>query len=253
MTIKETLEECFNAYFQQYGYTYADEPKKLDSIIAEIHSNATVDYKDAIIDFQSQKIKDKRVECLGDPKLYTNRDTEDHNEQFQRRVTYSVGSESTKSSYRGWSTSGDLKASYQGVGASANVSYERNWAETHTYTESTQRTEMFDEYILVPSETRLKVSIKKQFTIFNCQVRDLLVTFKRSSRSQIKCKVQYGHRNKTTTEPFELKDILELKHKIAKCDQKGFTVHMSGKCTWSETSVYLHRSAPEPLQGLDIM
>lgn len=249
MTINEVLEEHFMAYLQQYGYTYADDPKKLEEVLADIHANATVKYDDAIIDFESKKQINRKRDNIGDPKVYTNQETVDHTEQFQRSVTYSVGSEITKTKWRGWSTTGGLTASYQGAGASATVTYERGKAEVQTQVESTQRTEWFDEYVLVPSETRVKVVVEKQFMIFNCKVLNLKVTFKKS-KFQIKCKVQFGPKSQMKTETFKFMEI--FKNDVITSNQKGVTIRMGGKYVWPETSVHLRRYDPEPLKGLDI-
>ena len=103
-------------------------------MLADIHANAIVKVDDAIMDFQTRKAVDKKLEYIGDPKIFTNRETDDRNEQFKRSVTYSVGSESTKAKWSGWSTSGGLTGTYQGVGASASVAYERGKSETQMYT-----------------------------------------------------------------------------------------------------------------------
>ena len=248
VTIDEVLEERFIAYLQQYGYKYADDRKKLDETLADIHANAIVKFDDATIDFQTRKAVDKKLENIGDPKIFTNRGTEDRNKQFQRSVTYAVGSESTKAKWCGWSTSGGLTGTYQGVGASASVAYERGKSETQTYAESTQRTEVFDESVLVPSETCVKVVVEKQFIVFNCSVSGLEVTFKKN-KAQVKCRVKFGHRDQIKNENFKIKEI--FKSDIMSSNQKGFTVRMSGKCIWSEMCVYLRRYDPEPLQGLD--
>ena len=248
MTVYEVLEERFSAYLQKFGYTYDDDRKKLEEILADIHTNATVKFDDAVIDFLTRKQVEKKLENIGDPKIFTNREMEDHNEQFQRSVAYSVGSEITKSKWCGWSTSGELTGTYQGVGALASVGYEKGKSETRTHTESTQRTEVFDESVLVPSETRVKVVVEKQFVTFNCKVSGLEVTFKKN-KAKIGCRVKFGHKGKTSNETFKIKQIFD--GDIVSSNQKGITVRMSGKCIWSETSVCLRRYDPEPLQGLD--
>lgn len=248
MTIDEVLEEHFTAYLKKCGYTYVDDRRRLDEMLVDIHANAIVNVDNAIIDFQTRKVADKTLENIGNPKIFTNPETDDRDKQFQRSVTYSVGSESTKAKWCGWSTSGGLTGTYQGVGASASVSYEKGKSETQTYAESTQRTEVFDESVLVPSETRVKVVVEKQFVVFNYDVSGLEVTFKKN-KAQIKCRVKTGHREKTSNETFKLKEI--FKRDIMSSNQKGFTVRMNGKCIWSETCVYLRRYDPEPLQGSD--
>lgn len=222
----------------------------MDAALTEICANATVNYDNAIIDFPSQKQMDRQQKYIDDPTIFTNSETEDCHKQFQKSVTYAVGTEVTKTKWHGWSTSGGLSATYQGVGATAAVGYERGKAEASTLAKNEQRQQTFDECILVPSETRVKVAIEKQFMVLNCKVCDLRVTFKKN-KSQVKCKVQFGQKCKIKNETFSLKDV--FKNDIASSNQKGITVRMNGKYTWSETSVYLRRFDPEPLQGLDIM
>ena len=248
MTVYKVLEERFSAYLQKCGYTYDDDDRKLEEILVDIHENATVKFDNAVIDFLTREQVDKKLENIGDPKIFTNRDMDDRNEQFQRSVTYLVGTETTKSKWRGWSTSGGLTGTYQGVGASASIGYEKGKSETHTHAESTQRTEVFDESVLIPSETRVKVVVKKQFVTFNCNVNSLEVTFKKN-KARIACRVKHVHTDKTSNQTFKIKEI--FKEDIMSSNQKGFTIRMSGKCIWSETSVYLRRNHPEPLQGLD--
>ena len=245
VTVIEILEERFNAYLQQYGYTFVGDEQKKEATLADIHKNAKVNYDEATIDFRSQKQMNKKVEPIGVPKEYTNHEIEDRNEQFQRNVTVLVGSERSKTSWSAWSTSAELNASYQGVGASAGVGYEKGKSRTITRTESIERTESFDECVLVPRETRVKVSVEKQVTVFKCNVSDLLVTFKKN-KSQIKCKIQFGHKGQTKTETFKLKEI--FKNDIISSDQKCIIIRMGGKYEWSETCVYLRRYDPEPLQ-----
>ena len=246
VTVSEILEECFIAYLQRYGYTYSDDPKKLESILSDIHASATVKYDDAIVDFETRKQVDVKLENYGEPKVYINRETEDQYNTFQRNVKYTVGSESATSKWQGWSTSGGLSASYQGTGASGTVGYERGKAEAYTQSESVERDEVFDETILVPSETRVKVAVEKQFVVYKCNVNDLIVTFKKN-KSQIKCQVKFGPREKTSNETFKLKHILEKD--IISDDRRSITVKMKGKCMWSETRVYLRRYPSEPLQA----
>lgn len=220
----------------------------MDKALADIHENATVKFDDAVIDFLTRKQVDKKLENIGDPKVFTNRETEDRNEQFQRSVTFSVGSESTKEKWCGWSTSGGLIGTYQGVGASASIGYEKGKSETHTRSESTQRIETFDEGVHVPSETRVKVVVEKQFATFNCNVSGLEVTFKKK-KARINCMVKIGHKERVVNETFKIKQI--FKSNLVSSNQKEFTLRLSGKCIWSETCVYLRRFDPEPLQGLD--
>lgn len=246
VTVSEILEECFIAYLQRYGYTYSDDPKKLESILSDIHASATVKYDDAIVDFETRKQVDVKLENYGEPKVYINRETEDQYNTFQRNVKYTVGSESVTSKWQGWSTSGGLNASYQGAGASVAVGYERGKAEAYTQSESVERDEVFDETILVPSETRVKVAVEKQFVVYKCNVNDLIVTFKKN-KSQIKCQVKFGLREKTSNETFKLKHILEKD--IISDDRRSITVKMKGNCVWSETRVYLRRYPSEPLQA----
>jgi hypothetical protein len=248
VTIDEVLEERFTAYLQEFGYTYADDRRGLDEMLADIQANAIVKFDDAAIDFQTRKAVDKKLENIGDPKIFINRGTDDRNEQFQRSVTYSVGSENTKAKWSGWSTSGGVTGTYQGVGASASVAYERGKGETQSYAESTQRTEVFDESVLVPSETHMKVVVRKQFVVFSCGVKSLEVTFKKK-KAQVTCRVKLGHRGKIKTEKFKINEI--FKNDVLSSNQKGLTVRMNGKCIWSETCVYLRRYEPVPLQGSD--
>ena len=143
-----------------------------------------------------------------------------------------------------------MSATYQGVGATAAVGYEKGKLEAYAATKHAQHEERFDEAVLVPSETQVEAAIEKQFMVFNCKVHDLWVTFKKI-KSQVKCKVQIGHKGKIKNETFSLKDV--FKNDIASSNQKDITIRMNGKCTWSETTVHLRRFDPEPLQVLDIM
>lgn len=244
VTVIEVLEERFDAYLQKFGYTFIDSQQDKESKLADIHNNATVNSDKASIDFRSQKKINEKEEQIGNPKEYTNRETEDHSEQFQGSVALTVGSETSKTSWSAWSTSAELTASYQGVGASAGVGYEKGKSKTFTKSESIERTESFDECVLVPKESRVKVCVKKKVTDFKCNVSDLLVTFKKN-KSQIRCKVQFGHKRQTKNETFKLKEI--FKDDVISNDHKGVVIQMNGKYVWSETCVYLHRYDPVPL------
>lgn len=248
ITITEILEESFHAYLQQYGYTFVDDQKKLDENFEEINKNADVKFAEAQIDFQTRKQVDIKLENIGNPKIYTNRETKDHYEQFEEKVTYSVGSENVKTNWSGWSVTGAATATYQGAGASGGVGYERVTSEEQKVCEAKEHTETFNETVHVPGETRRKVAVEKQCVQVTCKVSDLLVTFKKS-KSQIKCKVEFGHRKQKKNETFKLKNI--FKDTVVSDTKNDVTIRMCGKYIWTETSVYLRRYDPEPMRGLD--
>ena len=207
----------------------------MENIFEKILSNAKVKYDDATIDFQSLTQEVQSRDNIGDSVVYTNYETEDREDRFNRTVEYSVGSESSKTNTSGWSVSGGLDAAYKGVGVKTGASYSKGQSETHTETKSTTHMHTFDEPILVPSESKVTVTVRKQVKVFNCQVHDLLITFPRKE-TKFKCMIQYGQRREKKKEEFKLKYIFK---DDADVKSTTVTVRMGGRYIWYEPSVYI--------------
>lgn len=236
--IRDDLREKFQAYIQQLGLTCIDD---LDAKLEAIEDQAIVTYDDAIIDFTTQRIETK-LSYIGTPKVFTNSKLNDQEEQFHEDVTYTVGSETSKTKVKGWSVSGGLVGGYEGVQAGAGATYERQTHKTHLAFRGVDRTETFDKTIIVPRESHVKVAIEKQVKTFICNVKDLKVTLS-SKKLTINCKCERKEKKKPKAVMFKLEDIFS-NHS----DGKELTIRVNGKCTWSETSVSVHCFDPEPLQ-----
>ena len=243
--IRDDLREKFQAHIQQLGLTCVDD---LDAVLEDIEDQATVTYDDAIIDFTTQRVETK-LSYIGTPKVFTNSKLNDHEEQFHEDVTYTVGSETSKTKVQGWSVSGGLVGGYEGVQAGAGATYERQTHKTQLAFRGVDRTETFDKTILVPRESRVKVAIEKQVKTFICNVKDLKVTLS-GKKSTIKCKCEKKEKKKQPkAKVFRFEDIFGDGSNHS--DGKELTIRLkplNGKCTWSETSVSVHCFDPEPLQ-----
>lgn len=246
--ISEALKEGFQAHLQRFGQRCVDSQKNVDKQLEEIEAHATVSYTDAIIEFKSQKVETK-LENIGNPNVCINKNTEDTEKPFQKNITYTVESESSKTKVSGWSVNTGLVGTYQGVGVSAGATYKRQKILTSMTCEGTEREEVFNDSILVPAESSVRVAIEKRFDSYVCKVKDLLVTFD-DRHSCIKCKIESGRT--TRRRDIKLADIF-----VKERDQRNrdrLTVRLNGKCKWSETTVYLRRFDPEPLKVFrDIM
>ena len=222
----------------------------LNAIMEDLETHATVNYDDATIDFTTQRVE-TRLSYLGTPKVFTNTDNEDREEQFTEIVTYTVGSETSKTRVKGWSVSGGLVGGYEGVQAGAGATYESQTIKTQLAVQGVERTENFDKIIVVPRESRVKVAIEKRIETFMCDVSDLVVTFS-GKKSTIKCKVGKMEKPKQVkTKTFQLEDVFgsgsdHPHHHLI--HGKELTLRLNGKCTWTETSASVQCNDPEPLQ-----
>ena len=238
--ISDALKKGFHSHLQRFGLKCLED---IDKQLENIEARATVSYADAVIDFDTQKVETK-LGRIGDPKECINSKAEDRVEQYQKSVKYVVGSENSKTKVRGWSVSGGLVGSYQGVGANVGVEYGRQKISTRTSMECTEREETFSDSILVPSESRVKVTVQKRLDTCDCEVRDLLVTFHRRC-SSIKCRYECANEKGTKSRKFQLGDVFTEQRDPT--NRTDLTIKLNGKCQWSETTVYLHRSEPEPV------
>ena len=252
MIVREGLIQKFTAFLQESGRTCVDD---LNAVMEEIEAHAMITYDDAIIEFTTQRVETK-LSSLGTPKVFTNSDSEDREEQFTETVTYTVGSETSKTRVKGWSVSGGLVGGYEGVQGGAGATYESQTIKTQLAVQGVERTENFDKIIDVPRESRVKVSIEKQIEIFTCDVSDLVVTFS-GKKSSIKCKCGKKEKKQVKNKTFQLEDVFgsgssgeEGSHGHGHPHHHGkeLTVKLNGKCTWSETSASVKCSDPEPLQ-----
>ena len=245
MIIRDGLREKFEAYLLEQGLTCVDD---LDTILEDIEDHATVTYDKAIIDFTTQRVETK-LSFIGTPKVFKNNEMNDHEEQFQESVVYTVGSETSKTKVQGWSVSGGLVGGYEGAQAGAGATYERQTHKTKLAFQGVDRTETFDKTILVPKESRVQVAIEKRIETFICDVKGLVITLS-GKKSTIKCKCESKENKKPTkAKTFRLEDIFGdgSRHSHGRELNLGLKP-LNGKCTWSETSASVHCSDPEPLQ-----
>ena len=248
MIIREGLIQKFNVFLQESGRTCADD---LNVVMEEIEAHASVNHDDAMIDFTTLRVETK-LSSLGTPKVFTNSDSEDREEQFTETVTYTVGSETSKTRVKGWSVSGGLVGGYEGVQGGAGATYESQTIKTQLAVQGVERTENFDKIIYVPRESRVKVSIEKRIETFMCDVSGLVVTFS-GKKSSIKCRCGKKEKKQVKSKTFQLEDIfgsgLSGQDSHGHHHGRELTIRMNGKCTWSETSASVQCSDPEPLQN----
>ena len=250
MIIREGLVQKFNAFLEESGHTCADD---LNAIMEEIEAHATVNHDNASIDFTTLRVETK-LSTLGTPKVFSNSNSEDREEQFTETVTYTVGSETSKTRVKGWSVSGGLVGGYEGVQGGAGATYESRTIKTQLAVQGVERTENFDKVIYVPRESRVKVSIEKRIETFICDVSDLVVTFS-SKKSSIKCKCGKTEKKQTKAKAktFQFEEVFGSEPSGEDSHShhhhgKDLTVRLNGKCTWSETSASVKCSDPEPLK-----
>ena len=240
MIIRDDLREKFQAYLLELGLTCVDD---LDELLEDIEDHATVTYDKAIIDFTTQRVETK-LTFIGTPKVFTNNKMNDHEEQFQENVTYTVESETSKTKVQGWSVNGGLVGGYEGVQAGAGPIYTIH--KTQLAFQAVDRTETFGRKILVPRESRVKVSIEKQAETFICDVKGLVATLS-SKKSTIRCNCgSKENKKRTKAKTFRLEDIFGDGSNHSHGKELNFG--LNGKCTWSETNIIVHCSDPEPLQ-----
>ena len=236
ITIAETLQERFHEYLNECGYKYHDD-RTLEDVLEEICEDATVDYDKATIDFQSLTQKIEPQENIGDSVEYTNNGAEDQERSFNRTVEYSVGSESCKTTVHGWSTSGEVHASFKGVGAKAATTHTTSTSKMHKQAEGTKTTHTFNESIYVPSESKVRVTVKKKVKVTNCKVYGLSVTFQRK-KAKFNCIIQSGQKRKNRKEEFKIKNIFSDNVDVK---SSTVTVRMGGNYIWFEPSVYIDK------------
>jgi hypothetical protein len=242
--IRESLIQKFTTSLQGSGHICVDD---LNAVMEEIEAHTTINHDDATIEFTTQRIETK-LSSLGTPKVFTNRNSEDREEQFIETVTYTLGSETSKIRVKGWSVSGGLVGGYDGVQGRAGATYESQTMKTQLAVQGVERTENFDKIIYVPRESRVKISIEKRIEIFTCNVSDLVVTFS-GKKSSIKCKCRRKDKNQVKKKTFQLEDVFESGPSGEDAyHRKELTIRLNGKCTWSETSATVKISDPEPLQ-----
>ena len=246
MIIRDSLIQKFHAFLQESGRTCVDD---LNTIMEDIEAHAMVNHDNATIDFTTQRVETK-LSTLGTPKVFTNSNSEDCEEQFAETVTYTVGSETSKTRVKGWSVSGGLVGGYEGVQGGAGATYESQTIKTQLAVQGVERTENFDKIIFVPRESRVKVSIEKRIETFMCDVSDLVVTFS-GKKSSIKCKCGKKDKKQAKNKTFHLGDVfgsgLSGEDSHGHHHGKELTIRLNGKCTWSETSASVQCSDPEPL------
>ena len=236
MIIRDSLIQKFHAFLQESGCTCVDD---LNAIMDDIEAHATVNYDNATIDFTTQRLK-----------VFTNNKSEDCEEQFTETVMYTVVSETSKTKVKGVLVSGGLVGGtgYEGVQGGAGETYQN---QMQPAVQGVGRTETFDTTIFVPRETRVKVSIEKRIETFTCDVTDFVVTFS-GKKSSIKCKCRKKDEKQAKNKMFQIEDIFESgpcgEDSHSHHHEKELSIRLNGKCTWSETSISLQCSNPEPLK-----
>ena len=246
MIIRDSLIQKFHAFLRESGCTCVDD---LNAIMDDIEAHATVNYDNATIDFTTQRVETE-LSYLGTLKVFTNNKSEDCEEQFTETVMYTVVSETSKTKVNGVLVSGGLVGGtgYEGVQGGAGETYQN---QMQLAVQGVGRTETFDTTIFVPRETRVKVSIEKRIETFTCDVTDFVVTFS-GKKSSIVCKCRKKDEKQAKNKMFQIEDIFESgpcgEDSHSHHHEKELSIRLNGKCTWSETSISLQCSNPEPLK-----
>lgn len=246
MTFNKTLQEKLLNHIQKEGYNFSDDENALEENVEDILKNATLNFRDAEIDFSSsQKEKKPRRRLSKSDHSFTNESGEDKDELFREKIVHAEGSQSAKSKSRGWSVGGALGLSYQGSGALAGVSYSRSKSTSYIETEHKQYEREYEKTVRVPGRSVVKVAVIEQVKEFRCPVCGVEVTFEKDvSNETITCKVSRENKS-SDKKKFKFGDVFKEATTIN--EKGGLVLKMDYDFVWSETSTCIHEYDPEPL------
>ena len=173
--------------------------------------------------------------------------TTDANEShtYDKEITYEVGNEYTVTNSSEWNICGGLSATYQGVGATANIGYTKRQSEMIKKTKTTTDKQHITETVTVPPRSKVKVAVVQKYQKKECKVKNVKLTFPKNA--EIKCKVKNRQtrsdnvKNHTCPIKEVLKDFIENQ------DADPLIARLDGKYVWVETGLALNKGKPEPI------
>ena len=202
------------------------------------HSQVEVDLS-SITEFDPIK------KCLGDPVTFTNNENVDSSKTFTQTVEYIKGTELTETVTSGWSITGGLSATYQGVGASTGIGYTEQQSETMKQIRGEkEKKDMTDTFLVKPHSSR-KATVIRTIQRKECRVRNILLSFPQNAK--LKCKFHVkGNPNDVKKKPhFPIREILD--DYIENKSTNPLTAKLEGKCVWVETNLFVNVEKDEPL------
>ena len=250
MNIIKTVEVSFDDYLKEHKYTFATDNDKRKAYLqlANIIESSDVKCDEVTVDLQTYEKNYRSIEQIGTgyPQEFTNEQYYHKDYDFNHEVQYAFGSESSETIWSGWSTSAELSGSYCVFGVTAGakgvLAYKKGKSTLSKTTKNTTVTQHFNGTFFMPSRTQRMVSPRQKRTVFQCNVKDIQVIFKKKSR--INCRVITPDK-KRIKKSFKLQEI--LKDHITGNEKGQITIQMNGQFIWWESCTYLALDDPVPL------
>ena len=215
-----------------------------ETYMDDAFKNAEYDYSDVEVERYSLRESPTVSREVGQSFEWPNTSDTCELHVYDKEIGYVVGNEHTVTNCSEWSICGGLSATYQGVGAKANVGYTRRQSETIKKMRTTTDKYHVIEKVSVPPNSRVKVAVVQNYQKRECKVKNVKLTF--PNNAEIKCKAFNRQKGKVEKHVHPVKEV--LKDFIIDQGVDPLTAMLDGKYVWVETGLSLNKGAPKELK-----
>ena len=206
---------------------------------------AVYDYSDVEVECDSLHQFPLVLDEVGYSFEWSNTTDADESHVYDKEISYVVGNEHIVTNSSEWSICGGLSATYQGVGATANIGYTKRQSEMIKKIKTTTDKYRVTEAVTVPPRSKVKVAIVQNFQKKECKVKNVKLTFPKNAEVKCKAKNRQTKSDKVEKPEYPIKEV--LKDFVEDQDADPLTARLDGKYVWVETGLALNKGKPEPI------